>query len=257
MSGDSPIGGPGGSAGHTRAGGVDEEHALPPVGQRGRHQHAGRKMGGRHAHRRAVEAPARAVACRGDTGGEGARPDLGERRGEDRLALDDAGQPAGALFGCTELGDRQRAHGDGRQQRHRRHPSSLLLEQQAQLDDPVTAPADVLGQCDAQQVGIGQLRPQGPVDPVGSSLDLLHPLGRGLIGEDPRRQVGDRLLILGKGEVHQPGAGWNWGNVSSSSKATISSSRGMPTRTSAGSTPITLDTSRVPSSSWTRPTTRG
>ena len=98
---------------------------------------------------------------------------------------------------------------------------------------------------------------QGAVDPVGSPLDLLDPLGRGLVREDPGRQVGDRLLFLREGEVHQPAAGWNWGRVSSSSKATISSSRGMPTRTSAGSTPITSDTSRVPSSSSTRPTTSG
>src|SRR5207249_1342614 len=117
------------------------------------------------------------------------------------------------------------------------------------------AAAMVLGQGHTEQVGSGQLGPQLAVEAVVGGLDCRHSLRRRPPLEDGRGRVADRVLLLGEGEVHQRGL--NIGSVSSSSIATNSTSTGRPTRTSAGSMPMRSETSRVPSSSSTRPTGSG
>src|SRR5207248_1736932 len=116
--------------------------------------------------------------------------------------------------------------------------------------------ARVLRKRETEELGVGQLGPQCAVEAVGALLDLLHPLDGRVAGKDLLGQIVHRLLLLGQREVHQP-AGWNWGRIRSSSNAMNSTSTGMPTCTSDGSTPTTFETRRVPSSSWTSATTNG
>ena len=96
------------------------------------------------------------------------------------------------------------------QERDRRHPPALLLEREAELDHAESGTAGRLGDGDADHSRRGQRLPQAAVDAVGGPLDLLDPLGRGQVGEHPRRDPGHRLLLLGEGEVHyRPAGGLN------------------------------------------------
>ena len=112
---------------------------------------------------------------------------------------------------------------------------------------------------DGQQSGVGERAPQLAVDALLAALDLLHPLGGRVSLEDLRRQVADRVLLLGEREVHYflLFAGLKAGRLRSGSWSTHSTSTGMPTLMLPGSTPMTLATSRVPSSSSMRPTASG
>ena len=62
--------------------------------------------------------------------------------------------------------------------------------------------ADVLGQHDAQQVGLGQLGPELAVEPLGAGLDLLQAFRRALVGQDLVGQIDDGVLFLGECEIH-------------------------------------------------------
>ena len=113
----------------------------------------------------------------------------------------------------------------------------------------------------AEQVRLGQFRPQGPVDPVLGRLDLLDPVGVDQAGEDAVGRLADRGLLVVEGEVHQfvlvSSAGWNTGSDRSSSKSSKSASTAMPMWAVSGVMPDTLAIRRVPSSSSTRATTSG
>ena len=62
-----------------------------------------------------------------------------------------------------------------------------VLEDEAQLGEPEARPAVLLGDGQAEQVGLGQLRPQLAVEAVVGALDLGHPLGGRHAGEDAPR----------------------------------------------------------------------
>ncbi len=186
----------------------------------------------------------------------GAGRHLGQRGRQADVAGHDAREPAGLLFGRAEVRQRKGAE-DGRgPQRDRRHGATLLLEHEAQLGQPQTRATVCLGHSQAEEVGPGELRPQGRVEAVVGLLDLRHALDERHALEDRRRGLRHRQLLLGEVEVHQAApasasAGRNIGMVSSGSTATISATTGIPMRTSAGSMPITSPTRRVPSSSST------
>ena len=75
---------------------------------------------------------------------------------------------------------------------------TLLLEHQAQLDQPEAAAPVLLGKRQREQPGVGEGPPEVAVDALVAPLDLLDPLDRGLAVEDLRRQIADCLLLLRK-----------------------------------------------------------
>ncbi len=131
--------------------------------------------------------------------------DLGERGGEDRVALHHRGQPALPLIGRAELGDRERPAHDRRPVRDGRDDAALLLEHERELGEPEAAAADVLGQRDAEQVRVRERLPEVSVDAVVARLDGLDPLDRDRALEDLLRQVANGLLLLAQPEVHLGG----------------------------------------------------
>src|SRR6202023_75847 len=110
----------------------------------------------------------------------------------------------------------------------------------------------------AEQVGLGQRRPQLVVDPVIGGLHLPDPVGSDEAGEDPVGGLTDRLLLLAEGEVHhdapwessarrgsvrsEPSTGWNTGRVRSSSKVSNRAWTGVPMPPPSGAMPATLAT---------------
>ncbi len=113
---------------------------------------------------------------------------LGQRGARADVAGRHPGQPAGLLLG------RRRTRPGGRapsttvaHSGHRGHGPTLLLEDEAQLGQAEARSAVVLGDGQAEQVGLGQLGPQrarrsGRAVP----LDLATRSGRGHAGEDRR-----------------------------------------------------------------------
>ena len=102
---------------------------------------------------------------------------FGERGGQHDLARDDAGQPRRALFRRAELGDRHGAERHGRPERNRCDASALLLEEEGQFDHALAAASVLLGQAEADQVGVGELPPELAIETIGL-LDRLHPFDR-------------------------------------------------------------------------------
>jgi hypothetical protein len=150
------------------------------------------------------------------------------------------------------------AEDERRPQRHGRHPPPLLLQEQAELGEAEAAAAVLLGDGDGQQSGVGEGAPQLAVDALLTALDLFHSLRSPVPLEDLRRQVADRVLLLGEREVHYFSCrGLKAGRLRSGSWSTHSTSTAMPTWISLGSTPMTLATRRVPSSSSMSPTASG
>ena len=107
------------------------------------------------------------------------------------------------LVGGAELGDRERTEHQRGPQRDRCDASALLLQQQAQLDEPVSTAAEVLGQAQPEQVGLGQLVPQGVVESVVVALDVLDPLDGRVALEDLPGEVLDDVLLVAEIEVHR------------------------------------------------------
>ena len=118
----------------------------------------------------AVEPPAVAVGRPSVVGASGPVPDLGQGRGQHPAAGGHARQQRRTLLVGAELVDRQRGqHGGEVRDRGRRPPD--LLEDQADLEEAEAAAADVLGQGDAEQAGVGQGRPQPGRVRIARGLD--------------------------------------------------------------------------------------
>src|SRR6202022_3868922 len=163
-----------------------------------------------------------------------------------------------------EFADRQRAEDERGPQRRGGDAPPLLLEEQAHLGEAEPAAPVLLRHGDGQQSGVGERTPQLAVDALLAALDLFDSLGSRVTLEDLRRQGAARVLLLGEREVHylfpsSPSGrrGRKAGRERSGSWSTHSTSTGMPTLMSPGSTPMTFATSRVPSSSSMRPTASG
>jgi hypothetical protein len=77
-----------------------------------------------------------------------------------------------------------------------------LFEQQADLQDPATDPAVLLGDAGAEQVRSRELAPERAVEPFGPGLDLLQPIGSDVAAEDVARQRTERILVRAEREVH-------------------------------------------------------
>ena len=171
---------------------------MPPPGRR-----AGRRRAReRHRHLRAVEAESRAGSGGLRRRGALVGALLGECCGEDRLAGDHCGEPALLLRLRPEAGDRHRAADDRRNQRDGDDAAALLLEQQAGVDEAAAAAAAVLGKGRAEQSRLGEGRPHLGIVAVAARLDFLQAVACPVVGEDLRGQFGDRLLLVGKGEIH-------------------------------------------------------
>ena len=182
--------------------GRDDEQADGAVVEQRRHDDRVGDVRGGHGGLRPGEPPAVAVGSgtrRGPAGRGGAR--LGQRDGQHRRAGGDAGQPGGALVVVAELRDGVRG-GERRPQRQRRDAAARLDEQQAGLEEAEAAAAVGLRQGDAEQPGLGELGPGGPVEPLLAGLDLLQALLGQLAGEDLAGEVRDGRLLLGECEVH-------------------------------------------------------
>ena len=173
--------------------------------------------------------------------------------GDDRLAVDGAAHPV-LLLRRPVPGDRHRGH-ERPGQRHRCHAAAVLLEQAAQLDRAAARPAGRFRKADAEQAGGRQRRPQRAVDRVVGGLDGEDPGDVDLTGEDVGGEPGDRLLVVGEGEVHQAGA--NTGRVRSSPASSQRRATAMPISTASGPRSTRLDTRRVPSSSSMSATSSG
>ena len=95
--------------------------------------------------RRDAHPPGDHPASRGGGSHRGGHQAVGlgglERRGQDRLARDDARQPGRLRRVVPELDQRQRPGDQRRHQRHRGDVAAGLLEHQQQLEQPVPGPA--------------------------------------------------------------------------------------------------------------------
>ena len=184
------------------SGRLDEEHRDPVVSRR-RNEHDIGDMTGGYRRLEAVETPLVPVARRAHARPEGiVDTGLGQRGGCDHVTGDDAGKPPLTLRGGAVLGNRERGAHDRRPQRHRRDHPPLLLEHQAQLDHAEPAPADILGQSEAQHVGRGERPPEVAVDALVARLDGLHALDGRRPLEDLFREPADRFLLFRQIEVH-------------------------------------------------------
>ena len=183
----------------------------------------------------------------------------GQRRREHHLARDDPGQPATPLFRVTEPCQRQRAEHQRGPQRHRGDDVSLRLQKETELRQPIARSSLLLGHCQPEEVGLGQRTPQGAVDGILGLLCRDDSIGVDQPGEKTGGGVGDCLLHVGEGEIHQAApsssgrAATNTGSESSSSKSTKVARRGWPICSSPGANPSMLATTRVPSSNSTNP----
>ena len=188
-------------AGHAGVGVHDRDDDPAVVGGGGDEDVVGEGTVG-HADLLAVEHPAVAVAPRGGDGVVRVGAGLDEGGGEQTLAVRDAGQEPLLLLVAAELGDRQRAEHDGGQVGHGRHRAAELLEHDRRLEEPVPAAAVRLGEGDAEQAGLGELRPQLAVEVVLTGLDLLEALVGDLGVEDLLGEALQVLLLLVEGKVH-------------------------------------------------------
>ena len=99
---------------------------------------------------------------------------LEPRRGEDGLALGDAGQDRLALLvGAEAQHDAGAEHGGHEVRRGRQAPAQLLVDDGA-LDHRHARPAVLLGQREPDEVELGQLRPQRGRVPDRVVLQLAH-----------------------------------------------------------------------------------
>jgi hypothetical protein len=185
------------------SGRIDEEDPDRAVVLPRRHEHARRVLRRRDGRFPSGEVPAFVGARRahGRTQRVVGTP-LAERRRQHDVSGDDAREPRLALGGGAELGDRQRAQRQRRPQGYRGHATPLLLQHQAQLDEPEAAAADVLGQAQAEQVRVGELPPQLAVEPVSRALDLLDAIHGGMTAEDLLGERFDDQLLVVQVEVH-------------------------------------------------------
>ena len=111
---------------------------------------------------------------------------LGQGRGEDRVATRHPGQPRLALRGGAEAGDGHGAVDHALDKRARRPPRLAgRLNHEARRHEVETRAPDVLAQADAEEAGVRRLPPQLAVERSFGGLDLLEPVGRGPVGEDP------------------------------------------------------------------------
>src|SRR5581483_3621069 len=101
-----------------------------------------------------------------------------------------------------EARDRHRARDDGLEERHRHDPLPLLLEEETRLDEAAADPARLLRERRAEEAGLGERGPGLGIEALVVPLDRLQPVERAVVREDLARQLGERLLLVGEGEVH-------------------------------------------------------
>ena len=147
--------------------------------------------------------PSRRAVVAGAVGSE--RPGSVRSRGEKCAAVDDVGEVALLLCRRRRSGRwcRRRAAGWRRPAPARR--SSPPRREARQLEEAVAAAADVLGQRDSEQVGGREFAPERSVVAHVAGFELGEVLGCGAVLEELARDLGDRLLFFGEGEVHVRG----------------------------------------------------
>ena len=183
-----------------------------------------------------------------------------QRRGEDHLAGDDAGQPARPLRLRAEVGDGEGAQHEGGPQRHGRHRVALRLEQEAQLHEAVAGAAVGLGHGEAQQVGVGQGLPQVAVDALVARSTAATRSGSTRPEKSPvaASETASCSSLRAKSIRPPPPPPHRRPARTPATTAPRRSRRTRPaapcpTSMASGSTPPRLATTRVPSSSSTRP----
>ena len=189
--------------GHTHGVRLDEEQLHVTIGRAGRNDHRRREVGRRHDGLGAAQDPTALTAIgAGRWRPQVDRVTLGQSHREHDLARGHAGQEVLTLRFGAELGDRQCGDECGIQ-RDGRNRAADFLQEQARFEVAEAAPTDILRQHDAQQVGLGELRPEFTVEPFVAGLDLFQPFRCALVGQDLAGQIDDGVLFLGECEVHR------------------------------------------------------
>ena len=76
-------------------------------------------------------------------------------------------------------------------------------EDEAQLEEAVAEPAELLGQRDPEQVRLRELGPGLAVEPVLAVVELAQVRERHAVAQDLLGQALELLLLFGEGEVHE------------------------------------------------------
>ena len=231
--------------------------------ERGRDEDGARELGRGHQLLDAVEAPAVAVAASGGRrrGRVGAAR-LRQTRVEYREPSTTPGRYRCAVLVGAVAGDRCRRRAAAwRRRAPARRVQPHLGEQQRKLHKAVTAAADASR---AARCRAGRRRPthatarrRNARSPPSSSVRRS---GVARCSKSSTRDLGDRLLLFGEGEVHgQPTAPAGTDAAQGLCRRACRKSRRTPRRacrlsTSAGAISRRLDTSRTPSSSSTSAT---
>jgi hypothetical protein len=122
------------------------------------------------------------------------------------LAARERREPALLLRVAAEAGDGEPAVDEGRERRQRGHRAPHLLEQQAELQEAHLHAAQRLGDGQAEQVRLGELRPELAVEPVALGLQFLQALDVQLLLEDLAGELAEHRLLFAEVEVHRVAA---------------------------------------------------
>ena len=197
------VGGPRRSYLDTGCGQVEDEQADVVVIDSGRYENRVGDLRRRNQLLAPVDAPAVAITVRGCRGrGRVGAAGFGQRGGEQAVAVDNIGQMTLPLTCAALPGNRVGPEDQGGVDRHRRDAPPHFCEQQCQFEEAMTAATDCLGQRDSEEVGRREFVPQRRVVAHVAGLEFGEALGCDAVLEELTRDLGDRLLFLGEGEVH-------------------------------------------------------
>ena len=187
---------------HAGCMGFDEEYGDSATVEPGRDEHPLCLLGDRDSDLRAVQAE-----TAGGLGGRGDRvarigTDLAEGSGQQGLALRHPGEEPALLLVAAESGEGQGPVDHRREERHVRDRFSDLFEHEADLDEAGARAALLFRDRDADQPGLGELRPGVAVDALAGFFEGFAGFERRLIGENLPGEIRDRVLFVGEREVH-------------------------------------------------------